>query len=277
MCDPEDPLFTPSLLLARPPFQHFFSSQDSIFTPKLQIFNNFKPKSLKIGKEFSFKASNWATLQFTRLHFVKKSSSQGCQIWQWSVHKPLCSSLRATHYESWVPPQAYNHHLCHILHHISIWSVFFFFFFVFCFLLSKTVYSSIRIKFNTSTDKFIPQTTVASIHFMWYVHNSALHLFYVLVINNTAKLLFQQSMHCTVTKWWLLQQSLCCTLTTQWLPLWRCSHHIIAPKMVATGQWLHYTGYLLPWVGQCGNLATRHLVGNCTISAWAMTRYTITV
>ena len=89
-------------------FSIFFSSQDHIFTQKSQIFENFKLKSLKLGREFSSKASNWAKLQFTRLRFVKKFRSQGSQIWQWSVHKPLCSTLRAKHLyqnESWVPPR----------------------------------------------------------------------------------------------------------------------------------------------------------------------------
>ena len=37
MCDPEDPLFTPSWSFSAPPFQHFFSSQDPTFAPKSQI------------------------------------------------------------------------------------------------------------------------------------------------------------------------------------------------------------------------------------------------
>ena len=46
-----------------------------------------------------------------------------------------------------------------------------------------------------------------------------------------------------------------------------------------TGRWLHHTHtdankYLLPW-GRCGNLATRHLVGNCPTTTWAPARYTV--
>ena len=48
----------------------FFSSQDLTFTPAPQISTNPKLKSPKISKEISSKASNWAKMWFTWLHFV---------------------------------------------------------------------------------------------------------------------------------------------------------------------------------------------------------------
>ena len=76
----------------------------------------------------------------------------------------------------------------------------------------------------------------------------------------TAKLLFHQSLHCSLTTWWL-----------SLLPNPRCT--------MTTGQWLHCTlltlGIHYPR-GLCRNLATRHLVGNYTVTTWAATRYPIT-
>ena len=99
------------LAVCKIPISAFFCSQDPTFTPKSQFFRNFKLQSLKISKQFSSKASNWDKFQFTRLHFVKKFSSQGFPIWKWSIHKPLCSALLATHLyqnERLVPPSWYH-------------------------------------------------------------------------------------------------------------------------------------------------------------------------
>ena len=56
---------------------------------------------LKISRESFSEASILAKIQFTRLHFVKEFSSLGSQIRQWSIHKPLCSTLRITHLQGW--------------------------------------------------------------------------------------------------------------------------------------------------------------------------------
>ena len=111
MYSPEDPLLTSSLPFARPPIQHF-SVLKTLLSPQYCIFfffffGNFKLQSLKI-REFSSKASNFAKLQFTRLHFVKKFSSHGSQIWQWYIrNKPSIfgpSGHAQYQNESWVPP-----------------------------------------------------------------------------------------------------------------------------------------------------------------------------
>ena len=77
MCGCEDFFFAPFWSFARPPFNSFqFSSQKTFFTPKSQISRNFKLRySLKIGKKFSSKALNWATIQFTMGTFCKKVQS----------------------------------------------------------------------------------------------------------------------------------------------------------------------------------------------------------
>ena len=58
-------------------------------------------------KSDSSKTSYWVKLQLTWLHFVKNFSSLGSQIWQWSIHKPLCSAQVCAAYlyqnEHWVP------------------------------------------------------------------------------------------------------------------------------------------------------------------------------
>ena len=53
------------------PVSAFFSSQNPTFTLKSQMLRNFKLQSLKIGKEFHSKASNWAKILFIRLHFAQ--------------------------------------------------------------------------------------------------------------------------------------------------------------------------------------------------------------
>ena len=67
------------------------------FHPKSHISRNVKLQSLKISKKLSSKVSNWAKIQFKRLHFVKKFSLIGSQIRQRFIHKPLCIALKTTH------------------------------------------------------------------------------------------------------------------------------------------------------------------------------------
>ena len=92
MYGPEDPRFTPSSPFARPAIQHLSVLKTLLSPPNRNFLETFKLQSLKISAEFiQFQAPKWAKLQFTRLHFVKKFSSQGSQIQKWSLHKPLCS------------------------------------------------------------------------------------------------------------------------------------------------------------------------------------------
>ena len=61
--------------------------------------------------------------------------------------------------------------------------------------------------------------------------------------------------------------------------LWRCSHHIFVARdsgyRTVTKSHTHSTENPLRR-GPYWNLATRHLVGNCTLTTWAHNRYTIT-
>ena len=104
MCGPEDPLFTPLLLLARVPFQakesvhktpfwenfEILASTASIFT---QILAH-KPPNLEI---FSSQAPKFGNFPLTSPPFQR----------QMSVRKPHTSEIRAAHpylKKSWVPP-----------------------------------------------------------------------------------------------------------------------------------------------------------------------------
>ena len=94
---PEVHLFKPSFAACKTPISLAVSVLKTLLPPPNHTF----------WKILSSKASNCAKLQFTGLHFVKQFSSQGSQIQQWSIHKPLCLTLRATQLyqnESWVPP-----------------------------------------------------------------------------------------------------------------------------------------------------------------------------
>ena len=61
---------------------HFsiLSSSDPTFTPNHTFFRKSKIQSLKIGKEFHSKASNWTKIQFTRPHYAQEFSSLGSQL-----------------------------------------------------------------------------------------------------------------------------------------------------------------------------------------------------
>ena len=86
---PWRPPFHALLAICKTPISAFFNSQNHTFTPKSQISRNFQLQSLKIRrKKNSSKASNQAKIQFVRPYFVKKLSSLGSQIRQWSIHKP---------------------------------------------------------------------------------------------------------------------------------------------------------------------------------------------
>ena len=79
------PLLHTLLAINKSPISPFFSSQDPSFTHKSQISRNFKLQSLKISKAVSVsKPQIGPKNQFTWLHFVKKLSSLGFKIWQWS-------------------------------------------------------------------------------------------------------------------------------------------------------------------------------------------------
>ena len=73
------------------------------------------------------------------------------------------------------------------------------------------------------------------------------------------KLLFHQSLHCTVTTWWP--------------PQWWCSHCYLILDAVTTGQWLHRTHPALgiTTLEPIRNLA-RHLLGNYTVTTMYMGR-----
>ena len=87
MCGPEDPLFTPLLLLARVPFQARVSSQD----PLWRKFGNFSLYSLNFHPNFSSQAPKFGNFQLT-----------SPQIWKFSAHKPPFSvanvSSQAPHF-----------------------------------------------------------------------------------------------------------------------------------------------------------------------------------
>ena len=80
-----------------------FSSQDPTFAPKSRISRNFKLQSLKIGKGFCSKESNWVKIQFTRLHFAQKFQKlYFCGVPNSAMVNSL-ASLGRTPFQSWVP------------------------------------------------------------------------------------------------------------------------------------------------------------------------------
>ena len=81
------PLFMPFWPLAVTPIQHFSVRKSlSLLLPNYKFIEILSSKASKL-------ASNWVKIQFTWLHVVKRFSSLGSQIWQWSIYKPLCSAL----------------------------------------------------------------------------------------------------------------------------------------------------------------------------------------
>ena len=89
MCSPEDPLFMPSWPFARPPFQHFSFLKILLSSPNLKFLEIFKLQSLEISKEFSFKASNWAKIQFTHILFKISVHKQAATYTKMKVECPL--------------------------------------------------------------------------------------------------------------------------------------------------------------------------------------------
>ena len=121
---PEDPLFTPLLLLARVPFQAKESVHKTPFWKNFEIFSLY---SLIFHPNFSSQAPKFGNFQLT-----------SPQIWKFSTHKPplfrgqcqfTSPTLRKSgpHTPTWkkvqVPPPPGNLPICQILHFISrlIW------------------------------------------------------------------------------------------------------------------------------------------------------------
>ena len=82
MCGPEDPLFTPLLLLARVPFQ---AKEPVHKTPLLRKFGNFSLYSLNFHPNYSSQAPKFGNFQLT-----------GPQIWKFSAHKPPFSEANVS-------------------------------------------------------------------------------------------------------------------------------------------------------------------------------------